>query len=272
VSKFCVNCGKKLSDNQTCDCTLTRWDTDEFKEDSMVNMDSSNNPYYTTKFSSSNNNLKNPKSKLDFFKYMLKITIEYLKNPHNTLSEYSYSKDKSIIIFFISIQAIIASLFTTFSIKNLLKYSLLKLHSSDKTIKIAYETIDNNKLSFTDYFNTFNKTLLTYIMLSIIFAAILKFIVKKEEQLFPLLTTLSLNSIPITISIILTFLTFNIFNLYIPLIGVFFVFSSILLSSILTYDLLRDSIKFNQEYITYIVILILGLYYFVLLNPVLKLF
>ncbi|MEN8906256.1 MAG: hypothetical protein ABF289_09905 [Clostridiales bacterium] len=268
MSKFCVNCGRPLKDNQACNCSLTKINyEDEFKEDSMVNIDE-DNPYYTTKYS---NKKYNALTKLGFFVKMFNVAVKYLKNPLETISEYSYSKSLSTPIFFFTFHALITSLFTTLSLYNILTYNLDKLFLATRK-EVATTTYDHVKLSLSNYTHTFFYTIVIFIIQTISIYFLIKIFVKKKEQFNYLFTAISLNSIPIIIGTTICFFLFNTSNIYLQFIGIFLIFFSVILASILSFNVLKDNLKISPDFSLYFITFLVSIYYFSLLTLALKLF
>lgn len=263
MSKYCINCGRTLEDNQTCSCSIERSTVFTSKDNSFINLDKPNSA------TNMHHNYNKPDNFKEFMHDMLNIFINFYKSPDSEIKKLVHNKNVYASMFFILVQFIIAVVFSLITISNIIQYIINKHKIFDYELSRKFI---NPAISFTssDYFTVFVKSSLTYLILLGALCAIIYLLKKSAEHFMSLLTVIGISSIPLTTTMLLSMILIQFNNSTITFLSTQLIFIGVLLSFMMNFKYFKQNLSLPVRYENYLICLILGIYYFIILSMVLK--
>mgnify|MGYP000865444229 CR=1 FL=1 len=243
MSKFCTNCGRPLDEGAICNCL-------KMQAEEEMTFNSGNLSAQSGTFTQQNDFKQ-------FFESMWSIVKMFAKNPIDTIVNTAKTDDIKVGLFFVGVQALIASL-TAIILVNRISSSIFGLLFG--TMSLFGSRFD------ISYFSIFIKVILAvavqYFLLIGLFYLGSKFIAKKTGSVKTLMATLGISTIPMTASLLVSLVV----GLIVPMVIFYIMIFGIVCSIMLNYISLRESYEISENKAAYIVPLSYLVYFFLILG------
>lgn len=243
MAKFCTNCGKPLAEGTICRC-LGGMQAEEGMAFTPENMSSQSSTF------AQQNDFK------QFLESMWSLVKMFAKNPIDSIVNTAKTDNFKVGLFFVGVQALIASLTAIILVKRLTSsitgflFGSMSLFGS-RSINIPY---------FAIFIRTIFAVAVQYFLLVGLFYLGSKFIAKKTGSIKTLIATLGISTIPMTASLLVSL----VIGLIIPVLIFYILVFGIVSSIVLNYISLRESYEISENKAAYIVPLSYLVYFFLI--------